>query len=187
MSFIEHYVKIEQCATCRGCCYNIPESICGYNTFEEIHKGAIPEEYLKQMVIYHIAEAKIDDFAKKDNMFPIVNLLRYMTNPKDGYYDFLAYPTVTGNCIMLSEKGCLFPKAKPFECGLHPFYMYKLHFRTDYECQYTRILEDEISQREIVGRFIAEYLLYSEKHQKDYFNALSHFQQKYQLPIVRIE
>ncbi len=181
---MNNYIKITQCADCKSCCFNIPESICSFNAIEEILNGGITESYVKQMVVYHVAEKDIDRMGKQWLMFPSVNYLRYMTGPEKGFYEFLALPAVKDNCILLTDKGCLYPAAKPFECGMYPFYMYKLQFRTDYECDYAKELEDDIHVSEFVSQYMADHLIYCEKNKQNYFEAVKDLKNKYQLRAI---
>ena len=176
------YIKINDCSECKGCCSGISEIICGINMIKAIQKKEIPEELIQKMRIYRVSEENLNKAAKIWGLFPLTNLLKVMTLPTTGFYEFLALPSSAERCIFLSDNGCLYPDAKPFECGLYPFYIYKMQFRTDFRCKYSDNMEDDLILREFIGQYITDYLLTSHEHKKEYYEYVKYLKPKYNLP-----
>jgi Fe-S-cluster containining protein len=178
-------MTFEICAACRGCCFNIPESICSYNTLLEALNGRIPEATIRKMVIYRVREEDLDRMARRWILHPFVNLLQYITPVENGERRVLALPAVRDNCIFLTEKGCAYPDAKPFECAIYPFYIYKLKLETDYECDYARDLADDEPDRENLSRYMADHLLFCEKNSLSYLRDLKILKNRYALQEIQ--
>lgn len=181
-------IVMEECAKCKLCCIaksDKAEVICGFNAIEEINKGNLSTDLIKSLIIYRVSEKRLDAAAKNWGLYPFANLLRYMSVPKDGYWEYLAIPP--GDCPFISPNGCTHPNFKPFECKMYPFYLYKFHFRTDYHCQFADNLEEELKYHEKIGQFIADYLVYSFEHKNDYFNAVQKIKKDYGLPVLTLD
>jgi hypothetical protein len=59
------------CSVCKECCKEgVPEGICGYNTIDMILNGKIPENLVKQLVVYRVPQDKINEAATKWWHFP---------------------------------------------------------------------------------------------------------------------
>ncbi|MFX0102270.1 MAG: hypothetical protein ACFFCS_22075 [Candidatus Hodarchaeota archaeon] len=177
-------VQIQECVNCRDCCKNLAETICGFNTIEAIQDGTISEEDARMFIVIRVKESQIDESAKHWGIYPVVNLVKYMTSPSNGFYDLLATPPSKEDCVFLTGKGCKYPSAKSFECGLYPFYMYKLKLRTDYHCDFAWDLDNDTGIREVVGQYFSEYLLYSNEHKEQYFKTLPLLKERYALKII---
>ena len=177
-------VYIPECMNCKECCKNIAETICGYNTVEAILDGTIKEEDARKFIIIHARESEIDQAAKHWGLYPVVNLIPYITYPMNGFFDLLATPPSKEDCAFLTPCGCKYPRAKSFECGLYPFYMYKLKLRTDYQCHYAWDLDSDTQIRELVGQYITEFLLYSRDHKEEYLKVLPLLKERFALKVV---
>jgi Fe-S-cluster containining protein len=180
------YIPCPSCASCQDCCKypNKPAYPFGFQIFEAIHRGDFPEKEISKLVILRIPESLLDDTARRA-MYPLDNLFRHMTVPSpDGTWEFLALPT--GKCIFLSPIGCIINEIKPFECGIYPFYLYKLEMRFDAWCPDVYKLEDTVKVREMVGKYIINYISYSETHKGQYLKELQAIKNKYKLPVMMV-
>jgi Fe-S-cluster containining protein len=179
---VEPYTIIldNKCATCKYCCHEgVPEGICAYNTIQEILKNQIPDEIIKKLVIYRVPENKIEAAAHIWDHFPFKkNLLRLMTTPIDGIYEFLAVPYANENCIFLSPSGCVYPSAKPFDCTQFPFYYRNGVFTKIGWCPITITLnEKEIRKK--AQKAVQEYEQFLIQHQAQYSQDLIRLKQQY--------
>jgi len=180
------YIGIEYCKVCQGCC-KAPkaEVICGYNLFEGIQNGKLSAEEIQKLLVFRVPEHILDDAAKNWGMFPLDNLLRHLTvRSDDGFWEFVALPS--GTCPFLGEKGCRHPECKTYECGIYPFYVYKLELRYDYRCPYCDSIEEDCQIRSIVGKFISDFLLFSDKNKEEYAANLLNLKQKYSISVITL-
>lgn len=190
-------ITMKECATCKACCSDLhtsgdrSEILCAFNCISEINQNKIPDDIIKRLVIYSVPDSQMDHYAKYLRMFPLTNLLRHMTIPdKNGKYEFLAIPpAVIDKCPFLSPCGCNPPDIKNYICGIYPFYVHKLQFHSDYNCPWLDNLneEDDVKYREIVGKYIVDYLFFSENHKTEYALLLNQIKQKNNLRVLSPE
>jgi len=182
-------ILIQQCATCRICCHgNVSEGVCGYNTIEMIINEEIPLDYIKKMVVIQVKYEKMDEAARKWWHFPKENILKDLTLPENGVYEFLAVPYAIDNCIFLSNKGCMFPKAKPFDCSMFPFYFLEGKFNWIDWCPLIEsIKEDSKLYKYFYSKVLKStnnYKKFSKKHQKQYYEKLKELKNKINFEII---
>jgi hypothetical protein len=173
------------CAECKVCCHgDVPEGICAYNTVEEILKNSVPEELIRQLVVYRVAEGDIEAAANKWWHFPFeTNLLTLLTLPEEGCYEFLAVPYAKDACIFLSEQGCICPPLKPFDCTQFPFYFRHGEFYKESWCDLTKTLDDH-EMRLTAKRAVDEYVHFLQAHQKEYLKMVRQLKDRYKLKVL---
>jgi hypothetical protein len=178
------------CNTCKECCKEgVPEGVCGYNTIEQILAGKIPENLVKQLVIYRVPREKIDEAAIKWWQFPKTNLLKVLTKEENGFYEFLAVPYAKIKCIFLSDEGpCLYPQAKPFDCSMFPFHFDHEQFKIETWCKMTEPCQ---TNKEVYKKYYnqtlksaQQYEKFVKKNTKLYFEKLKEIQKTYKLEII---
>ena len=172
----------ERCAICKECCTEgVPEGICGFNTIEMILSRMIPEELIRQLVVYRVLEKKLDYYSLKWWHFPYpnVNLLRDLTIPFQNIYEFLAIPYAQHRCIFLGAIGCQYPGGKAFDCSMFPYHFECGEFKEESWCELTRAAtKRDVIQRQL-HQAIGDYRKYSLQHREEYAQKLSQLKQIY--------
>lgn len=183
------------CSVCKECCKEgVPEGICGYNTIDMILNGKIPENLVKQLVVYRVPQDRIDEAATKWWHFPKKNLLKLLTKEENGFYEFLAVPYAKIKCIFLSDDGpCLYPDAKPFDCSMFPFHFEKGEYRIETWCKMTELcqINKDKYDKKVFDKYYSQtlksakqYEKFAKKYSKAYFEKLKEIKNKYSLEII---
>ncbi len=184
---MESIIFLEECGICRECCERIPICVCDYRVIEAIISDILPIEIINQLRIYQIKEELLNYVAKIWWFFPNHNLLKLMTIEEEGFYYILTIPRLRGGCPFLSkdkERGCQFPKIKPYNCAIYPYYIEHGEFKISLTCKYAKtknIIEIKSSIRQIADNFTRECL----KNQKNYFKNLKKIQEIYTIPQIK--
>jgi len=153
---------------------------------EAINSDILPIEIINQLRIYQIKEEMLNYTAKIWWYFPNHNLLKLMTIEEEGFYNYLIIPRLQGGCPFLSEdeeKGCRFPKIKPYNCAIYPYYIEHGEFKINSTCKYAKtknLIEIQSSVRKIAENLASECL----KNQKNYYKNLKKIQEIYTIPQI---
>jgi Fe-S-cluster containining protein len=151
---------------------------------EEILAGHIPENQVRQLVVYRVPEIKLDAAADHWWHFPFTeNLLRTITHPTTGNYLFLAVPYAKDACIFLTPTGCQFPAVKPFDCSMFPFYFRRGEYYAEKWCPLTDNCQSAVMQHKLT-QAIEEYRRFNLEHRDRYFHHLPELIDRFQLQII---
>lgn len=183
---MEFTIFLEDCGICKECCKSIPVCVCDYRVIEAIISEILPIEIINQLRVYQIKEEMLNYIAKIWWYFPNHNLLKIMTIEEEGLYYILTIPRLRGGCPFLSkdkEKGCRFPKIKPYNCAIYPYYLEQGEFKISSTCKYTKTknkIEIKSSVRQIAENLACECI----KNQNNYFKTLRIIQEIYNIPQI---